>query len=102
MNTYKLKRIRETLDIYFENSSPMYPNAFENLINELAGEKITTYALPMGGIFGNFINTFVVEKDKEEIFFAKVLPHIGSNNGNKEATGLVVWNKNEEMEANLI
>jgi hypothetical protein len=96
MNTYTLRQ-SPCGGIYFDNHSPMYPNAFEGKINTLAGENITEAAPPLGGFFGNFVNTFIVKKDKIDIFKQKVLPNIGFNRGTS-----TVWDKDEEMEANLI
>lgn len=99
MNTFQLKQCTNG-DLYFDNLSPMFPASFEKKINQLAGEPITQASPPLGGFFGNFVNTFVIPKDKIDIFRKKVLSNIGYKVSPE--TGTVVWNKDEEVEANLI
>jgi hypothetical protein len=98
MNTFKLLQTEEG-DIYFNNLSPMYPTTFEKRINELAGEEITKHAKPIGGLFGNFINTFVIKSEKKNIFTSKVFPNISSK---KEDGAIFVWDNEEESEGNNI
>lgn len=105
MIKYKLK-LCPNGDWYLDNDSPMYPSKFEEKINKLAGEKITGIGLDEsvpGLMAAGFINSFTIKKDKIDIFKAKVLPNIGFKKGNPETkTGAIVWDKDEEMEANLI
>ncbi len=103
MNIFQLQE-RKNGDIYVDNSSPMYPQIFEDKINKLAGENIT-YAGPelggfFGGFFGGFINSFSIKKDKLQLFKVKVLPFIGSRN--TRDFGIQIWDKDAESEGNNI
>ena len=97
MNTYKLKQC-ENGDIYVDNDSPMYPSSFEEKINKLAGEKITEIGPSMDFMFDNFVNTFVIKKDKFDLFKKKVVPYIGFKSGSPEIGPAKIWDKDEEIE----
>lgn len=101
MKTYKLFRL-ENGNICVDNLSPMYPVEFEEKINLLAGEKITTLGPVIDG-FSGFINTFSISKDKWGIFCEKVLPRIGYKvEGNLNNTVVEIWDKDSKVEANAI
>lgn len=100
MNTYSLN-LDSNGDINVENSHLYYPVELEDKINLLANETITKQAGPcLPVLLGNFINSFVIKKEKIQVFYDKVLPFIG----NKIIDGIPVeiWRVEEECEANLI
>lgn len=84
-------------DLIFDHSSSMYPQNLEKKINKIAKEEITKPAPP---VFGNFINTFVIKKSKIDFFIKNVLPNIGFKITEKGEW--LAWDKDEEVEANLI
>lgn len=87
MKTYKLLQTPFG-DMLLDHSSCMYPSSFEDKINKLAGEKITTIGLPFMGL----INSFCIKGDKLNIFTKKVIPNIGFKH---EKDRYLIWDKEE-------